>query len=105
MNVSITITVQEKKIYFEAESMGGFCFNLKELEYSEKDQDSLLVGNGLSLVVDQTAMRRLLNGNRRLRTLTEQEKRERTDIDDNYCAQPHSVPWQKAPQLPNYHHA
>ena len=79
VNVSITITVQEKKIYFEAESMGGFCFNLKELEYSEKDQDSLLIGNGLSLVVDQTAMRRLLNGNRRLRTLTEEEKRERED--------------------------
>ena len=77
MNVLITITVHEKKIYFEAESFEGFCYNLKELEYSEKDQDSLLVGDGLSLVVDQTAMRRLLNGNRRLRTLTEEEKRER----------------------------
>ncbi len=76
MNVSITITVPEKKIYFEAESMGVFCYNLKELEYSKMDLDSLLICSGLSLVVDQTVMRRLLNDNRRLRTLTEEEKRE-----------------------------
>ena len=75
MNVSITITVHEKKIYFEAESFEGFCYNLKELEYNEKDQDSLLIGNGLSLVVDRTAIRRVLNGNRKLKALTGEEKR------------------------------
>ena len=76
-NLPITITVQERKIYFEAESVEGFCYNLKELEYNEKDQDSLLIGDGLSLVADRTAMRRVLNGNRKLRALTGGEKRER----------------------------
>ena len=93
--------MQEKKIYFEAESFEGFCYNLKELEYNEKDQDSLLIGNGLSLVVDRTAMRRLLNGNRKLRALIGEEKRERGPTSTITIVPSHIVFHGK----PDYHHA
>jgi hypothetical protein len=79
LNLPITITVQEKKIYFEAESVEEFCYNLKELEYSEKHQDSLLVGDGLSFIADQAVMRRLLSGNKMSKTRTGETMRERED--------------------------
>ena len=92
--------MQGKKIYFEAESVEEFCYNLRELEYSEKDQDSLLVGNGLSFIADWAAMRRLLSGNKMSKARTGETMREREPTSTITIVPSHTVFHGK--KCPNY---
>jgi hypothetical protein len=64
LNVPLKISVQEGKLYvrgIEADGSMDIYYYLKLLRYSEKGKDTLLEGDGLRLIADQTTMRRLFS--------------------------------------------
>ena len=63
LNVPLKITVRKGRLYVSGIAVDGstVCYNLKLLRYSEKGKDTLLEGDGLRIIADQTTMRRLFS--------------------------------------------